>query len=1003
MEQSESNSCSNSTTTEVLGLYPNKWQRKFLAAKWQQLNAEEKLVLRASRSKRGIKCYMCGSPGVFRENCPNGCQSPGATPRNRDSDDSDTEEKTPRQERTANQPSPSKEIAALETTPLDSSANQCTAFWGAAAASNAQQEAPLTIYQMKQKLDFVKLRVESTTLKSSMRKEDKKTTQEGYAFFSEAKETYARNAAELTLHQLMRRMMRLVEKELLQNAEKLESKFDTTLLVAPFQKEGKTFYPEEFLKNAEYREYIFKKTANKGIKKAHQNQATLRPNDDLDAVFRGQSANTDYLYKTKPNAGESIHAKNTWKSIYGRYDGLANSDPSLAAKQQKLDKIFHEQGQWIRLQKQNMEFRNDRFEHLVFILRREMEKEHARETKVLLTDSGVHGNAEKDNAVDVFQDRLQAVDLMTHVLETYRFTAGGEEADFLLYCMQQWQEIMKKSKVLGIRQSQVRRVGKKNRNARQQLSGGSAMNGCNLEDSSDLEDDDNNAKEPSQENSDSFLRELQNATVAEKKQKAALEQKRKAHHQQAKQQAGMRDLVAANNPYHQDIVFLEMLKKKEDRLYEKSKTATAFSAQGQREADAEMERKRHERKQALENMTISTPHATMRNETNHGEKSGSSSLPSMDDIMSMAKAHSEGVAARDERIRLQQLRMQERTKPHDPKVAHHFTHPRDVDAQRIAQREAAFKHAELGNRIRKGNDDDHAHALPALIPIPQAFDGNSQSISHTAQNIIYGLKKEMVLSDLGYTPQTTVPLYVRTTLVEKEGTSKNGDPTQEELSYDRRYSHYLGRPLIRFNNPATTAPPPSTHSTQMAITDIIPGNNNAAAIDRFLIEDLTALQFPSSPSASFTASIKGREQHHHSPISKDMDSVHSGFSSATSHVSAFAKDNPISNTSPLRVSNSSRSLLSNQTHPSCSPLYPSSSTKSLTSVSSTSSKGYRGPKYIVASENGPDSELTDAQKRKAEEKQRFGNKYNPLTKSLVRLVFSNPQPMLDDLKYLDDF
>jgi hypothetical protein len=59
----------------------------------------------------------------------------------------------------------------------------------------------------------------------------------------------------------------------------------------------------------------------------------------------------------------------------------------------------------------------------------------------------------------------------------------------------------------------------------------------------------------------------------------------------------------------------------------------------------------------------------------------------------------------------------------------------------------------------------------------------------------------MILSDIGYASQSLVPLYVRNTLMEKEGTSQHGDPTQEELSKDRRYSHYIGRPLIRFNPP----------------------------------------------------------------------------------------------------------------------------------------------------------------------------------------------------------
>lgn len=57
--------------------------------------------------------------------------------------------------------------------------------------------------------------------------------------------------------------------------------------------------------------------------------------------------------------------------------------------------------------------------------------------------------------------------------------------------------------------------------------------------------------------------------------------------------------------------------------------------------------------------------------------------------------------------------------------------------------------AGLGRRIRQGKDTDPAHALPALIPIPRAFDGDSKIESYTADNIVYGLKKQMVLSDIG--------------------------------------------------------------------------------------------------------------------------------------------------------------------------------------------------------------------------------------------------------------
>lgn len=1082
----------------VLGIYPNKWQRKFLAERWRHMTPEEQLVVRASRTKRGIRCYVCNSPGVFRENCPNGCQSPPPTPRPGDSDDSsDEEENQKKEEEEARQKREQEEAEAEKR--REAERGPTAVFWGSSGAEKAKEEASLTIYEMRQKLDFVKLRAESTELVGTMRKKDEETVKGDFAFFEQATESYARNAAELTLHQLMRRMMRLVEKELLQNATKLESSFDTTLLVPPFEREGKTFYPEEFLKNPEYREYFFKKNANKGLKKAHQHQGRLRPSDDLDSVFRGPSTKDDFLYKTRPNAGESIHAKNTWKSVYGQYDFLANSDPSLAAKQRRLEKIFHEQGQWIRLQKQNMEFRNDRFEHLIFILRRELEKEHAREAKVLLTDTSVHSNAAKDSAVDVFQERLQAVDLMTHVLETYRFTAGGEEADFLLYCMHQWQEILQKKKVLGVRQSQVRRVGKKRRTAAAaataavQAAGG--LDGSDADDD-DGDDDDGDATDAAKatataagassdavddgDDADAadFLQSLQRAAEQEKKDKAAREEKKRQQQQRQQQQGGVRDLVAAENPYYHDLKFLEAVKKKERRLFEKSKTGRVFTAQSHREAEAEAEKKRNDRRKALESMTLTSPlspHATMA-QSSATASASAVALPSMDEILSMAKEHSDRVAERDERLKEQQRRFEERTKEHDPKVPHRFVHPRERDAQRIAQREAAFRHAQLGNRIRKGNDDDHAHALPALIPIPRAFDGNSQSISHTAQNIIYGLKKDMVLSDLGYSPQTAVPLYVRTTLVEKEGTSKNGDPTQDELALDRRYSHYLGRPMIRFNNPASSTLPSSSAGSSTATTSTATMRHGTAGIaaadgdgdvdgDGSWVEDLTALNFASSVSTTLpahstsllTASPSKAESllslrpppsavastslgaspspsrrsahpklylpprdHHHpqAPLPpealhdhSDGYSVHSG-SGASSAASSATESRlwqsaphhhaaPLSPHRAIGVRHSSDKRL------------PSSSASVASQASSqASSQGMHG--YLVMKKTtaadaaaAADRHLTAAQrqqKEKEEEKQRkhFEKKYNPLTKSLVRMVFTNPQPTLDDLKYLDD-
>lgn len=55
-----------------------------------------------------------------------------------------------------------------------------------------------------------------------------------------------------------------------------------------------------------------------------------------------------------------------------------------------------------------------------------------------------------------------------------------------------------------------------------------------------------------------------------------------------------------------------------------------------------------------------------------------------------------------------------------------------------------------------------------------------------------------VIISVGYMPRSMLPLYVRNTLIEKNGTSKGGDQTYDMMSTDRRYTHYMGRPLNRF-------------------------------------------------------------------------------------------------------------------------------------------------------------------------------------------------------------
>ena len=77
--------------------------------------------------------------------------------------------------------------------------------------------------------------------------------------------------------------------------------------------------------------------------------------------------------------------------------------------------------------------------------------------------------------------------------------------------------------------------------------------------------------------------------------------------------------------------------------------------------------------------------------------------------------------------------------------------------------------------LEKGRQDDLAWAVPSLIPVPGAFEGDdTQRLnSYVGAKIVDGLQDRMV-NDLGHTERKLLPLYVRNTLIEVNGTSPNG-------------------------------------------------------------------------------------------------------------------------------------------------------------------------------------------------------------------------------------
>lgn len=284
--------------------------------------------------------------------------------------------------------------------------------------------------------------------------------------------------------------------------------------------------------------------------------------------------------------------------------------------------------------------------------------------------------------------------------------------------------------------------------------------------------------------------------------------------------------------------------------------------------------------------------------------------------------------------------------------------------------------AGLGSRIRKGVDDDFAMALPALIPIPQAFDGNSETKSYTASNIVFQLKKDMVLSDLGnifmsnlylcfsvinnflflflgYTPQHAVPLYIRNTVLEKEGTSILGDPTQEELAKDRRYSHWLGRPLIRFN--------PDNDRTAIDAKD----NKTIPEKEEKEVHEPSFDLEPSLDLSTLTGVSK--EPHFKTiyPLSKADPSIQKKAQEEIERLTQLKQPNYMKQIQSKVILDPIQSQLEEK--------------RAL----EAKLKEERHQRRMIKLEMEAAKDI-------------------PITKSLVRMVFTNPEPSLADLQYLDE-
>lgn len=158
-----------------------------------------------------------------------------------------------------------------------------------------------------------------------------------------------------------------------------------------------------------------------------------------------------------------MHSKIGWKNVLSNSDALASSDPKMLKKAEEVEKLFAQQGQWVTNQNNSMIQLNDRFEHLIFVLKDEIEREHRRENRILeagVTTQSNNGHVNmavstassvdeiitaikqktKVEDIKIWVERLEAVDRIILTLQQYDFVSGLDEVDFLLFMMHKWKK-----------------------------------------------------------------------------------------------------------------------------------------------------------------------------------------------------------------------------------------------------------------------------------------------------------------------------------------------------------------------------------------------------------------------------------------------------------------------------------------------------------------------------------------------------------------------------------
>mmetsp|Transcript_20741 Transcript_20741/g.29809 ORF Transcript_20741/g.29809 Transcript_20741/m.29809 type:complete len:629 (+) Transcript_20741:447-2333(+) len=593
------------------------------------------------------------------------------------------------------------------------------------------------------------------TEKSRLQESDKPLDE--YLFYRDAEEGYARDLSELTLHQALRYLMRVLEKEIAKNIAGLEAEHDLTLFHPPRRKLGENFYPEEVGKIKEYRDYFTKHAIKKDrISRAYQHKGSVRPEEAMSGYFRAsKSGGLSTLYESDPKAGQSMHSKVGWKNIMSTGDDLAIADLKMAQRLEKVEKMMRKQGAWTNKQKESFVQTNERYTHMWHIIKEELSMEHDRERRLLTVD--VNSNLEKTER-DIWKERIDSADRIMATIAGYGLTNGTNEADYLLFCLKKWKEEALESR----RRRDLRiAAGKAN----------------------------------------SYDKASQDIAIKKKRMMKRRQGRRKGKKSFVKSIVATR--IGTPNDGEDDDDDDEEEELEEEAEGEKSITS-----------DADVSLLSDERAAALKLTDM------MQSRTDGGFHGlGFLSTIGAQEETADTRNCSAGVTARllttgplsvfggvsedgvptsdDDSQQKKQSRLTSTKKATVKKTV--FVNHREEDKKMMQELSQTYRNIGMKRNIRSGKNTDLSTLTPALIPFHEVVSNKcppeDRLQSYAADNAVHHARMKQVNPITGYVPQHYVPLYVRTTLFESNGATSGGDQTYATMAKDRRYSHQLGRAM----------------------------------------------------------------------------------------------------------------------------------------------------------------------------------------------------------------